>query len=329
MVYSARLPYAVYLVLLLSLNHCAVEPLLEHSPATKRVSLWSRLRFRVRPLHVLAGVSLALGGCSEGSLPSVQSVVFGEPDQLYIQPIQVCEDDGSGCAGVNLFADITAKILEQASLKVSFLSTNRLNTSRFLSINDSRDRSSIDYEFYELTRTGPAGAFGRHPNSTQNSGPINVWFVDTIEANNGLTQFGLAWVDANGVIVSKAALEFGQGGRTDTLAHEIGHNLGLRHATLGAGEANNLLTDGDRRNIPGSVDDIGTSGAGLSQLTDAQIAAVKRSSFVTRGTPGLIPTTEISEADAISVPEPNGWIGLAVLGLGIIMLVPRALAARD
>ena len=263
-------------------------------------------------------------------MQSVQSIVYGEPDQLSVQPIQVCKDDGSSCAGVNLFADITAKILKQANLKVSFLPTNRLNASRFLSINDSPNRGSINYEFYELTRTGPAGAFGRNPNSTPNSGPINVWFVDTIEASNDLTQFGLAWVGANGVAVSKATLEFGQNGRTDTVAHEIGHNLGLRHTTLGAGGANNLETDGDRRNIPSSVDDISPDGAGLSSLTGAQIAAIKRSPFVTQGDPGLALGTETSDADAdaISVPEPVSWIGLAVLGLSIVALMPRASATR-
>lgn len=304
---------------------------MKHLSVSKRIARrWGRLRFSPKPLHLLIGVSVALGGCSEGQIQSVQSIVYGEPDQLSIQPIQVCKDDGSSCAGVNLFADITAKILEQANLKVSFLPTNRLNASRFLSINDRRDRSSIDYEFYELTRTGPAGAFGRNPDSTENSGPINVWFVDNIEANNDLTQFGLAWVGANGVIVSKAALEFGQNGRTDTVAHEIGHNLGLRHATLGAGGANNLETDGDRRNIPSSVDDIGAEGAGLSTLTNAQIATIKRSLFVTQGNSGLAPGTETSDADAdaISVPEPVSWIGLTVLGLSIVTLMPRSSATR-
>ena len=303
---------------------------MKHLSVLKRVSRWRRLRSTPGPLHFLIGASLALGGCSEGQVQSVQSVVYSEPDQLSIQPIQVCKDDGSSCAGVNLFADITAKILEQANLKVSFLPTNRLNASRFLSINDSPNRGSTDYEFYELTRTGPAGAFGRNPNSTQNSGPINVWFVDTIEASNDLTQFGLAWVGANGVAVSKATLEFGQNGRTDTVAHEIGHNLGLRHTTLGAGGANNLETDGDRRNIPNSIDDISPDGAGLSSLTDAQIAAIKRSPFVTQGDPGLTPGTETSaaDADAISVPEPISWIGLAVVGLSIVTLMPRASAAR-
>ncbi len=72
------------------------------------------MRSAPKPLHFLIGLSLGLGGCSEGQIQSVQSVVYGESDQLSVQPIQVCKDDGSNCAGVNLFADITAKILEQA-----------------------------------------------------------------------------------------------------------------------------------------------------------------------------------------------------------------------
>ena len=298
-------------------------------------------------------MAIALGGCSSEGVQAVQTLVFGEPDVLYIQPIQVCDDSGSRCARSNFFADITAKILEQARLKVSFLPPNRLNATRFLKIDDSSRRSSSDYEFYELTRTGGAGAFGRHPDSGRYSGPINVWFVEEIEAINGFTQFGLGWISANGVLVSEAALDFGSSGRTDTLAHEIGHNLGLRHATLGAGGANNLLTDGDRRNIPGSVSDINPDGAGLSALTDAQIKKIRDSPFVTQGAPGIATGFEISldnqmddsaagersagSAPALtpptltpptppkSVPEPTvGWLGLSVLGLSMLTVTRRA-----
>lgn len=260
----------------------------------------ARRAFR-RPFRpLLLGAAIALGGCSSDGIQAVQTIVFGEPDALLIQPIQVCDDSGSRCARANFFEDITAKILEQARLKVKFLPPNRLNASRFLKIDDSSRRNSADYEFYELTRTGGAGAFGRHPDSGRTSGPINVWFVEEIETLNGFTQFGLAWINANGVLVSEAALDFGSDGRTDILAHEIGHNLGLRHTTLGAGGPNNLLTDGDRRNVPSSVNDISPDGAGLSNLTDAQIKTIRNSSFISQGAPGLLPSTEISPDDQAS-----------------------------
>ena len=84
--------------------------------------------------------------------------------------------------------DITAKILKAGqSQTVLFCPPIKLNATRFLSINDrpASERGSADYEFYELTRTGSNGAFGRHPDSTDTSGPINIWYVDTIEALNG------------------------------------------------------------------------------------------------------------------------------------------------
>jgi hypothetical protein len=318
----------------------------------------------------LLGVALALGGCSDGGYQSVQGIVVGQQgDELSIQPIQVCNDRGENCAGVNIFADITAKILEQAKLKVSFLPTNRINASRFLSINDNKNRSSADYEFYELTRTGGRGAFGRHPDSTQRGGPINVWFVDSIESVNGFTQYGLAWVDANGVIISSEVADFGPNGRTDTVAHEISHNLGLRHSTSD-GSSNNLLTDGDRRNIPSTVADIGAEGGGLSLLTNAQIATLKASSFLTRSQPGVVPTeleaaaadaqliatlSEVAsadsavlanglsdarrssakidlaavETDSARIPEPANSLGLFGLGLFLLTLTQRFSTTRS
>jgi len=308
-------------------------------------------RVLLRPALVTGCVAL-LSSCTGGSSQSVRTIVFDEATngELFVQPIQVCNDAGGDCADFNLFADITAKILEQARLKVNFLPTNQLNASRFLSIDSGG--SSGQSEFYELSRTGEAGAFGRHPDSTRDSGPINVWFVDTIESANGLTQFGSAWVDGNGVIISEETLAFNGGkGRTDTLAHEIGHNLGLRHTTFGAGGANNLLTDGNRRNTPGDVGDVYPDGAGLSQLTAAQLQQIADSPFTSyetlegtdavateaggeagsmdeiaadlAGVPLLSLQLQDSTAEASSIPEPSSWVAIALTGFSTIFLLKK------
>lgn len=273
------------------------------------------------PLPVLAGISVTLVGCPQGA-QSVKTIDFGEADEISIQPIQVCDNSGNRCARVNLFEDITRKILAQAQLKVSFLPINQIRNTRFLKIQDNPNRSSDDYEFYELSRSGEAGAFGRNPNSTRTSGPINVWFVEEIEAvNEDFTQFGLGWVNANGVLISEAANSFNGTGRPDTLAHEIGHNLGLRHGSLGAGGPNNLLTDGGRRNIPTSAGDVGADGAGVDTLTDAQIAQIKRSGFLTASSSSSS-GNEISDSDEMMT---SAQINLALRSLS----TPQTASAND
>lgn len=251
---------------------------------------------------LLLGLTLVLSACGGGGGGSntdggdtVDLVSASQQDQLVleVQPIQVCDDVGLVCAQVELFEAITDKIWAQAGIDVSFLPLNQLHDSTYLTTDDD--------EFSDLSFSGPPGSFGRHPDSTDTTGPINLWFVDEIETSAGLVQYGNAWIGFNGVLVSDDILEFNNGlGRIDVIAHELGHNLGLRHTTFGAGPANNVLTGGGDRTVPESIDDIFPDGDRLSQLTDEQIAQARGSSFVTQpSADDLVPAALITEADAL------------------------------
>ncbi|HEY9735984.1 MAG TPA: zinc-dependent metalloprotease family protein [Trichocoleus sp.] len=232
----------------------------------------------LRPLLITVGVSVSLVGCSTTARSGSRPTRF-----VTIQPIQVCDSFGVDCADLATFADATFKIWSQADIQVSFLPPNRLFDSRFLVI-DSRD------EFSELSFAGGAGAYGRHPFSSRTSGPVNMWFVDGI-VQGVVDIFGLAWIDQNGVLISDDILSFNNGrGRIDTVAHELGHNLGLRHSGLGAGSANNLMSDGGDRAVPTTISDINPDGARVSRLTDDQVNTARSSPFVT-GSPTPAPSS--------------------------------------
>jgi hypothetical protein len=225
----------------------------------------------------LMGLMVTLSACGGGGGGGGNAIAAGG-DQLLIQPIRVCDDTGIVCAQMNFFEAITDKLWAQAGIGVTFLPPNQLNNSTFLSIAPGSGSNS---EFSQLAFSGGAGAFGRHPSSSRTTGPINMWFVDVIEAGSGLVQYGSAWIGLNGVLISDDIYIFNGGvGRLDVIAHELGHNLGLEHDTLGAGGANNLMSDGSRRAIPNSIDDIFPDGARLGQLTGDQIQRVRSSGFL-------------------------------------------------
>ncbi|MEO0648293.1 MAG: hypothetical protein AAFZ17_19440, partial [Cyanobacteria bacterium J06650_10] len=68
---------------------------------------------------VAVGCAITLSSCGDSAMPGTKTIVFDEANrEIFVQPIRVCDDFGQNCARMNLFAEMTAKILEQASLKV-------------------------------------------------------------------------------------------------------------------------------------------------------------------------------------------------------------------
>ncbi|MCA9287039.1 MAG: hypothetical protein KDA05_00555 [Phycisphaerales bacterium] len=222
---------------------------------------------------------LALGGAA----PALAAITH----RVTIQPIQVRRNDGTGAANAGrlLWEGYADKIWDQAGIDVEFLSWRTLDKTAFLSVDDLA-------EFTALTR-----GVGNQQNA--NANVINMYFVNSQYADPGEVVYGRAWPGANGIVISDPTFAFAGGvGRLDTLAHEIGHNLGLPHA----GGALRLMADGNVRSIPGALGDIFPNGARMDQLIAGEITTAQASAF------------------SIAVPTPGS---LAMLGLSGLIAVRR------
>jgi hypothetical protein len=203
---------------------------------------------------------------------------------INIQPIKICDDAGANCAnsGEELYLAATNKIWAQAGLTFNYLSFTTASSSEFLSLDDQTEVTNL---------------FAASPGAAINPLTITMWFVGFhFDAYGEVNTIGGNKIVIDEVIFSE--------GRLDTIAHEVGHLLGLLHDDAGV-NPNFLMRSGDDRLTPTAIGDITPDGAGLDQLTPEQIVTAL-------GDPKVIN----------AVPEPSS-VALALLGLGVVGLSRR------
>jgi hypothetical protein len=149
-----------------------------------------------------------------------------------------------------------------------------------------------DSEFHAIVNNPTS--YNGDPNATV----ISMWFADTLDQNFGF--YGVtSLIDLRVIAIGWDAV-FSQT-RLDTIAHEIGHSLGLPHTEDNSPD--NLMTAGFARIAPKNIDDITPDGLGLDQLNPGQSSKALRSPFAGGASP---------------IPEPGTLllVGIGLVGLG-------------
>lgn len=197
---------------------------------------------------------------------------------INILPIKICDDAGMNCANdaEELFLAATNKIWAQASIKFVYLPFTTTNSSTYLSLDNQAEVNAL---------------FADAPGAAGDPRTISMWFVD-----NHFDAFG----EVNAIGGNKIVIDDGifPANRLDTIAHEVGHLLGLKHDDPGVG-MDFLMRSGLDRTTPTVIGDITPDGAELDKLTAAEI-------ITAQSNPKVMP-----------VP---GVLLLFASGLGILMI---------
>lgn len=218
------------------------------------------------------------------------SLAVSQGASISIQPIQVCDNSGANCANASrqLFHEFTSAIWAQAGIEVNVLPWNQLNHSGYRDLESMTELSDLFSGASLITQANPLDTV------------ISIWFV-----GNAANAYGWSALGGNRIAIGDAVFSYvnprlaGIVGRFDTIAHEIGHSLGLDHCDGDCGDY--LMADGAIRSVSVNLGEIG-----LYDRISATDVAIARQSWLVRG-------------DAQVAPEPSTWaMGLAGVGFVIV-----------
>jgi PEP-CTERM motif len=199
-------------------------------------------------------------------------------EALTVQPIEVCNPSSGACATADIptLQAVLNAVWGQAGIAPVLLAPEQAvpvnsggSGSTQVGLTTGVDNGIPVDGFRLLTRT-PGNSQSPNPNT------INLFVVDTLNQPNppGQTVRGVSFINGNGINIGNDAV-------LDTAAHELGHVLGLDHATPdnNPNDPNNLMTGQPQgtRTIPTSISQIGPGG--LDQLSQPQIDRARQPLF--------------------------------------------------
>jgi hypothetical protein len=147
---------------------------------------------------------------------------------------------------------------------------------------------------------------------------VNMFFVNTLVPPSPGTLYGFSWITNNGIAIGANTFfpPFPLTPRFDTLAHELGHNLGLDHADQFNPNALNIdvMTAGATRTEPGSasaaIADVtpGASGYGTADQFNTSAAPTQKSQVALSGL-----LNPIASSTTTAQTPSTGTIGTALV----------------
>jgi MYXO-CTERM domain-containing protein len=223
---------------------------------------------------------------------------------VYVQPINVCNGSLTVCGDATrtIYTAATETIWAQAGLQIDFLTWNAVgyvDTDNLLTLGSGN--SADDSSAFTTAAIGPQYINGVPV--------ISMWFVPSIYYCGGPTNGTIMGCTGGGdVFISDAVFSTN---RIDTIAHELGHSLGLYHCGASglcdSTPADDLMAAGTYpRSVPTSIDDIAPAGLKYDQLSPAEIAVARQSDFV------------------FHTPEPASFALAAIGGLFLLRRRPAA-----
>lgn len=226
--------------------------------------------------------------------------------RITIQPIQITNVGATvvGNASLTLFEAATDKIWAQAGIDIQYNSWITYASNTFTNANSPFTGGANNLDV--LTASNAAFPWNSLPTTV-----VRMFFVNTINnntnilgvsyQNNAPTEFydpltdGQVTSGRNGILIANRTFTLGY---IDTIAHELGHMLGLDHENNGAftQSGRNLMLESPT-SFPTSISNIFPDGNDSSQLTDDQKTVAKYFHFA-------VPLPENQQYTYTAVPEP-------------------------
>lgn len=235
---------------------------------------------------------------------------------LTVNVFDVCSSGGTGCAstgpsGDAYFAAEVNKIWAQAGIEVNFNFVSYVDNNTFNGTITTSGSSSYA-NLFNWTATNVIPLY---------TNTDYLFLVHTISTGGGTT-FGLTSYTGPGYgaveFIAMDTIMSPSWNRIDTIAHELGHALGLdptsdpeyNSSTLDTGHssnANELMASGSYRHIPSNLANIAPNGSNYDQLSNYQIAYARQSLLLTD----------------VAIPEPETLV-LVFVGIVAAGTVRRA-----